>query len=208
MGNAVFNAAKVVWDYHQLSQTPVKSDVILVMGSNDLRVAEHAAQLYHQGLAPLVVFSGAQGRLTEALFDCSEAEAFSQVAIENGVPVTAIALEKEATNTGENVRLTKALLEKHARATQRLLVVQKPYMERRAYATVRQQWPEVDVTVASPNIPLVEYATDNFSFAEVVTAMLDDFDRIIDYPAKGFQVEQSIPTEVRAAADSLRQLGF
>ncbi|WP_087020058.1 YdcF family protein [Thaumasiovibrio subtropicus] len=208
MGTAVYSAAKVIWDYHLLSQQPETADVILVMGSNDLRVAEHAAALYKQGLAPLVVFSGAQGRFTSDLFDCTEAEAFSQVAMEKGVPATAVALEKEATNTGENVQFSRALLEKHGKAPRRVLVVQKPYMERRAYATVKKQWPGVEVTVASPPISLVDYPTDSFPFADVVSAMLDDFDRVRDYPEKGFQISQDIPEEVHQAAATLRELGF
>lgn len=40
-----------LWQYMQLSDTLQRSDCIFVLGSNDIRVAEHAAQLYLAGWA-------------------------------------------------------------------------------------------------------------------------------------------------------------
>ena len=61
--------ARVLWDYMRLRHELVPCDLILVLGSNDTRVAEHAADLYRRGLAPRVLFSGNSGRLTRHLFD-------------------------------------------------------------------------------------------------------------------------------------------
>ena len=49
--------ARKIWDYHHLNHTLEKTDIILALGSNDLRVAEYAAELYLQGWAPLLLFS-------------------------------------------------------------------------------------------------------------------------------------------------------
>ena len=56
--------AKTLWDYHHMGHRPEKSDSILVLGSHDLRVAERGAELYLQGLAPILIFSGGLGNLT------------------------------------------------------------------------------------------------------------------------------------------------
>ncbi|MGV1080829.1 MAG: hypothetical protein ACOYD1_13470 [Candidatus Nanopelagicales bacterium] len=37
--------ARIVWDYHQLRQEPIPGDLILALGTNDLRVGEFAAPL-------------------------------------------------------------------------------------------------------------------------------------------------------------------
>ncbi len=70
----------------RLNHEPVRSDCIFCMCSNDTRVAEYAAQLYLDGYAPKLVFSGGIGRFTEGLFNTSEAEAFALVAKDMGVP--------------------------------------------------------------------------------------------------------------------------
>lgn len=62
MSKRLYQQIETLWDYLQLHQQPDVADLILVLGSNDVRVAEHAANLYHQGLAPYVLFSGGFGR--------------------------------------------------------------------------------------------------------------------------------------------------
>ncbi|HYF29364.1 MAG TPA: YdcF family protein, partial [Candidatus Paceibacterota bacterium] len=106
-------AAQRIWDYMKLNQPLEKADAIFVLGSSDLRVPAYAAQLYHEGWAPLIIFSGKEGKLaTHRVWGMSEAEKFAEVARELGVPEEAMLLEKEATNTGENVQFTKRLLER------------------------------------------------------------------------------------------------
>src|SRR5215210_4287450 len=89
--------AQTVWDYHHLNHKLEKADLILALGSNDLRVAEHAAELYLQGYAPLLMFSGNVGALTRGRFAKSEAETFAEIAVEKGVPREAILIEPEST---------------------------------------------------------------------------------------------------------------
>lgn len=56
--------AKKIWDYHRLNQELQKANCILVMGSHDTRVTERGAKLFLDGWAPLIIFSGGFGRLT------------------------------------------------------------------------------------------------------------------------------------------------
>ncbi len=39
-----------------------KADIIFVLGSNDLRVADRAVEIYKEGWAPIIVCSGKNGK--------------------------------------------------------------------------------------------------------------------------------------------------
>lgn len=73
--------ARIVWEYHQMHHTLEKADAIFVLGSHDIRVAEYAAQLFLEGVAPYIIFSGGFGRATLGTFVKPEAEIFADVAI-------------------------------------------------------------------------------------------------------------------------------
>ena len=103
----LYRHIETLWDYMQLKHELKPADCLFVMCSNDVRVAEHAAKLYHQKLAPLIVFSGGEGRFTDGLFEKSEAETFAEIAKLSGVPSKAILLETKSTNSGENFRFTE-----------------------------------------------------------------------------------------------------
>ncbi|KAJ6443184.1 cyclopropane-fatty-acyl-phospholipid synthase [Purpureocillium lavendulum] len=215
--------AELIFQYHQLGHEPQASDVIFCLCSLDLRVAERAAQLWLDGLAPWLVFSGASGKLTRGLFGgLPEAEAFAAVARRMGVPGERIVVEPRATNTGENVRFTHALLRERGIRADSLVLVQKPYMERRTWATFRRQWPGADaadsdssdadavrICVTSPRFAaFADYPDAENPRALVVNVMVGDLVRIRDYPARGFQVEQDIPPEVWAAMGRLVRAGY
>jgi uncharacterized SAM-binding protein YcdF (DUF218 family) len=200
--------AQRIWDYMHLNHALAASDLILVLGSNDLRVAEYAADLYLQGWAPLLLCSGNVGALTKDMFDKPEAEKFAEIAMHKGVPATAILCEGASTNTGENVLFSRRLLQTRGHDPQRLILVQKPYMERRAYATFMNFWPGKDVIVTSPPIPFAEYPTAQLTKERVINIMVGDLQRIREYPSKGFQIPQEIPAEVWQAYEQLVALGY
>jgi uncharacterized SAM-binding protein YcdF (DUF218 family) len=199
--------AEIIWDYHHLRHALEPSDLLLALGSHDVRVAERAAELFLQGYAPLLVFSGRRGRLTEEWPE-TEARVFARIAGERGVPEEKILIEEGSTNTGENVKNTRALLQERGIAPKRILVVQKPYMERRAYATVRKQWPEVEVIVTSPEIGFHDYPNEEISKEEVISIMLGDLQRIPLYAERGFQIPQDVPQPVWAAYQRLVEAGY
>ncbi|MGH9753547.1 MAG: YdcF family protein [Blastocatellia bacterium] len=200
--------ARKIWDYHHLNHTLEKSDIILALGSNDLRVADYAAELYLQGWAPLLVFSGNAGALTRERFNKPEAELFAEVAMRKGVPENAILIEAESTNTGENVAFSRRLLKLKGIDPDNLILVQKPYMERRSYATFMNFWPGMRVIAASPPIPFSEYPTEELPRDLVINIMVGDLQRIRVYPSRGFQIEQEIPNDVWQAFEKLVELGY
>ena len=200
--------AKILWDYNSLSHDIRMSDCILVLGSHDLRVAQRGAELFLQGFAPLLVFSGNLGRLTEGLWNRPEAEIFAEAAIRMGVPREKILTENRSTNTGDNIRLTKELLVRQGLAVQTMILVQKPYMQRRAYATFKKVWPEKDVIVTAPQFSFEEYPNEIISKNDVINIMVGDTQRIRVYAERGFQIHQEIPAEVWSAYEELIRRGF
>lgn len=200
--------AQILWDYHHMNHIPVKSDCILALGSHDLRVAERAAELYLQGLAPLVIMSGGLGNFTKEMWSEKEADKFAKVAVGMGVPEKDILVENQSTNTGENIVFTQDLLKEKQLDPTSFIVVQKPYMERRSYATFKMHWSDKNILVTSPQISLTDYPTDEILMDKVINIMVGDLQRIKLYPDKGFQIYQEIPDGVWEAYERLVGSGF
>lgn len=200
--------AKKIWDYHHVNHLLVKSDCILALGSHDTRVADRAAALYLEGWAPLLIFAGGLGRLTEGMWGEPEADLFAKIALQKGVPKEAILIENRSANTGENILLVQQLLNEKDLDPQTFIVVQKPYMERRSYATFAQNWPGKRFVVTSPLIAFEAYPTAEIPLEQVINIMVGDLQRIKIYPGKGFQVYQEIPGTVWQAYERLVELGF
>lgn len=200
--------AQIVWNYLLMDHQLKKSDCILVLGSNDTRVAERGAELYLQGWAPLLIFSGGLGRLTEGVWQEPEADKFSKIAMQMGVPKKAILIENKSTNTGENIRFTQQLLQQKNIDPKTFIVVQKPYMERRSFATFKKHWPDKDIVVTSPQIKFEQYPTENLPLDKVIQIMVGDLQRIKIYPEMNFQIAQEIPEEVWKAYRQLVAAGY
>ena len=200
--------AAQLWDYHLLHHTLEKADCILALGSHDTRVADRAAELYLEGWAPVVLFSGGLGNVTKGIWTEAEADKFAAIARRRGVPPEAILIENRSTNTGENILFSRQLLQEKGLDPQTFIVVQKPYMERRSYATFKKHWPDKKLIVTSPQIPFDAYANDEIPLERVINIMAGDLQRIKIYPAKGFQVPQEIPPAVWQAYERLVALGF
>ncbi|MGR5067294.1 MULTISPECIES: YdcF family protein [Vibrio] len=203
----LYQHIEILWDYMQLKHDVKPADCLFVMCSNDLRVAEYAAKLYQQNLAPLIVFSGGEGRFTDGLFEKSEAETLAEVAKLAGVPSEAILVETQSSNSGENVRFTEQLLKEKGIQCESLILVQKPFMERRAIATFEKQWQSSysQLQVTSTAHPFFEYINEEMPLMMVLEALMEDFSRIKTYPEKGFQTEQEIPDHVEYSYQALRE---
>ena len=204
----VVKQAQVLWNYLKLGQSLQKADCLLVMGSHDLRVAEYGAKLFLERWAPLMVFSGGLGNFTREIWDEAEAVKFARVAEQLGVPRKKILIENESTNTGENVLYSRELLRRMSIHPDSVLLVHKPYMERRALATFQALWPEMPARVSSPAIDMLDYPNRDISMENMLHIIVGDFQRIMVYPQKGFQVEQQIPDFVMTAYQYLVKEGF
>ena len=212
MDNRTHTLAEKIWQYHQMNHQLEKADAILVLCSHDKKVAETGAQLFLEGWAPLLIFAGGLGAVTREMWTTPEADLFSEIAINMGVPRENVLIENRSTNTGENILFTKQLLAEKQIDPQRFILVQKPYMERRSFATFKKFWPEKEVIVTSPQVSFEEYlggyTNEKLSKDDVISIMVGDLQRIKLYPLKGFQIPQEIPPDVWLAYEELVKAGY
>ena len=207
-GPDIDRLARVIWNYHHVNHVLRPADCVIVLGSHDTRVAERGAEVFQEGLAPVIVFSGNLGALTSGMWNRAEAEIFADVAEAQGVPRDRMLIEARSTNTGENVVFSRALLAQHGIAPRRVIAVQKPYMERRTLATFWQRWPGPEVLVTSPRLSFDAYPSEAIRRDDVIHIMVGDFQRLIVYAKKGFSVTQDIPAEVMDAYSGLVAAGY
>jgi uncharacterized SAM-binding protein YcdF (DUF218 family) len=212
MNHHIRDLAKKLWHFHQMNHRLERAEALLVLCSYDLRVAERGAQLFLEGWAPLLIFSGGLGAITKSLWSEAEADQFAKIAARMGVPEERILVENRSTNTGENIIFTKALLAQKKIDPETFILVQKPYMERRSYATFRKMWPEKEVIVTSAQVSfeeyLEQYTNPDLSSDDVVSIMVGDLQRIKVYPEKGYQIRQEIPDDVWSAYEELVKAGY
>ena len=203
---------QIIWDYLCLHQVPREADVIVGFGNFNTNIARRVAELYHQGLAPKVLFTGGLGRNTEGLLAEPEAVRFAKVAMECGVPEADILIEDKSTNTKENIEFTRRLLEEKDIPHGRILGVHQPFMERRIKAAMGVYWPELEFSVTSPQVTIPEYLLDakkqGVSENASISVIVGDFQRMDLYAKKGYQLPQHIPEEAWEAFRRLVEMGY
>ncbi len=203
---------QIIWDYLCLRQKPGKADCIVGFGNFNTDIAVRAAELYRQGYAPKILFTGGLGRNTQGLLPEPEAVRFARVAMECGVPEKDILLEDKSANTAENILFTRRLLETKGLPHNKILGVHQPFMERRIAAAMGVYWPETDFSVTSPQVTIPQYlrraAEQGISEQASVSVIVGDFQRMELYAQKGWQLPQQIPEEAWNAFHRLVEMGF
>ena len=203
---------QVIWDYLCLREEPQKADCIVGFGNFNTDIARRAAELYHQGYADKILFTGGLGRNTLGMLPEPEAVRFAKVAMECGVPESALILEDKSTNTAENIRFTHDLLAKLGQPHDHLLGVHQPFMERRIKAAFGVYWPEVKLTVTSPQVTILEYLErakqQGISENASISVIVGDFQRMDLYAKLGYQIPQHIPDEAWDAFHALVAMGY
>ena len=203
---------QVIWDFLCLNRTPEKADVIVGFGNFNTDIARRAAELYHQGLAPKVLFTGGLGRNTEGLLPEPEAVRFAKVAVSCGVPEADIILEDKSKNTADNILFTKALLEDLGVKHDHILGVHQPFMERRITAAMGVYWPELRFSVTSPQVTIPQYLErakeQGVSENASISVIVGDFQRMDLYAKKGYQLPQHIPEQAWEAFRQLVAMGY
>ena len=200
--------AQIIWDYHQLRHQPRPCDAGIGLGSHDLGVATLAADLYHAGMFPVLVLTGANSPTTRARFPRGEAVHYAEQAMALGVPRSAIIIEPEAANTGQNITCSRRVLAGAGITPNLAMLISKPYMQRRAYATARKLWPEVSIVCASEDLSLDDYLKRMGDDKLVTDMLVGDLQRVIEYPARGFAIVQEVPARVQDAYRRLLAAGF
>ena len=203
---------EILWNFMHMNQSPEQADVIVGFGCYDEDIPKRCAELYHQGFAPWVCFSGGLGRNTGRLWTKSEAERFAAVAMAEGVPEDRIILEKKSTNSAENLLFAPKILAEAGVTAEKIIAVHKPYMEKRLWAAMQVYWPDVRALYTSPRVTLEEHMAHaeavGMTRKGVIETIVGDVQRMALYAEKGYQVPVEIPAEVRAAYDALVEQGY
>jgi uncharacterized SAM-binding protein YcdF (DUF218 family) len=146
----VFGLAFVVDRFGQRERA-TRADVVVVLGARVLpggapspalraRI-QKAVDLYHQGVAPRLLFSGGVG-----VNPPSEARVMRDIAVRLGVPAEACLLEEQSHSTEQNARFSTQLL--RSLGARRVVVVSDPYHLLRARQYFRLHGLEVATSPA------------------------------------------------------------
>jgi uncharacterized SAM-binding protein YcdF (DUF218 family) len=125
------------------------ADAIVVLGGDAPHRARHAVDLFNQGYAPLVVFSG--GTLQDVGLACSSSLLSLEAARELGLPGDAVLIAAEAQTTYDEAVNLRCLAQE--RGWRSLIVVTSPLHTRRAARTFRTLLPGVAVYVSAAPDP-------------------------------------------------------
>lgn len=199
---------EILWDFHQMHHELEPADIGIGLGSHDPGVAVEATNLFHAGMYPLLVFTGANSPTTVDRFPRGEAVHYREYALGHGVPDDKILIETASRSTAENVTLTRELLAENGVEPKSVIVISRPYQQRRAYGTFRKLWQEVDVRCASLSLPLDEYVQMIGDVNRVVNMMVGDTQRLALDAVTGIGTSQHLPGNVKDAFDRLVEAGF
>jgi uncharacterized SAM-binding protein YcdF (DUF218 family) len=204
MHSTVLDHAARLWTYLSSMRTREPSDAVVVCCSYDLRVCDHACELIEQGLAPRLVLTGRTGNWTRHLWNVPEAHIFAERALANGIEASKIHVEDQATNFGENIAFVRRLMPQLRRVT----FVTKPNSVLRVVLTAPVQWPEITAFVDSPSFEFPQDVSNVIGVFGVIHEMVGDIDRVIRYPARGFQLPHPVPPAILESRDVLIAEGF
>ncbi len=162
------NANKVsfdsIRDFIFLSEEPCKADLILIPGAPIKELAFHGAKLYSEGYAPKILATGKYylkyetleeefeiftGDGKNSLGQETEAEFLKVLLMENGVPESAIVLEKESMSTFENAINAAKLIKTHfgEGEIKHILLCCQAFHARRALMTFQSELRDIKITV-------------------------------------------------------------
>jgi len=171
----------------RMSAPPVRADAIVVFaggvgesgkagGGSQERLNE-AVELYRAGYAPYLVLSSGY------VYSFKEADQMRDLAIAQGVPASAIALELRSTNTYQNVTFVNEVLRDHHWRS--ILLVSSPYHMRRATMVWHKLAPEITVTPTPPPRSQFYDHTRGATF-EQVRGILSEYFAILGYWKNGW----------------------
>ena len=177
-----------------IENTPEKklpnADGIFVFGHIDPRLAHHVSKLWKMGKAPYIIITGKGKRDIPRGFD-TEASYYASLIKKYGVPMEALILEDQSTNSLENVVFGMKACNIKEFFPKTLILCAIPPLLRRSCATFHKQFPELTVYGSAFTIPTNEYLT-----LSRVQRILEEFDRFDKYSKKGDIQPIKVPDNV------------
>ena len=163
---------KDITDFIFIESDVGPADVIFLPGGSDPSLPEKAAELYAEGMAPLIAVSGKYGKQLGRFKGLAykrelypgdyrtEAEFYLDVLTKNGVPEGAVLCEDEAEYTYQNAVFTRRMLERLGVAVSKAILVCKAFHSRRAYTYYKNEFP--DITLGVTPVPGFGISPENW----------------------------------------------
>jgi uncharacterized SAM-binding protein YcdF (DUF218 family) len=188
---------------------PAQADAIVACGSGPrVDMAEVAAQLYHQSIAPLIVVSG----FAHPRYGVSEAALLHDTLLNLQVPVTAVIVEPHAQHTGQNITLSDERLQAAGVKAKRVILVSHCFTTRRVKATAIKQWSAPQPVFHTRALQLsfatyLEQRQREETAPNFLRSLLGEYFRLLDGVEQGFSVTPSFDPAAHAAYHRLRTHG-
>ncbi|OGN19305.1 MAG: hypothetical protein A3I32_02740 [Candidatus Yanofskybacteria bacterium RIFCSPLOWO2_02_FULL_45_10] len=200
---ALKEEAKILLDF-LIESTPEKelpvTDAIFIFGHYDPRPALQAAKLWKMGKAPKIIICG-KGREKIPVDFESEADFYASVIEQEGIPNYALVLEKESTNTLENIIFGMRACSVNGINPESLILCAMPPLLRRSCATFRKQFPAISVCGSAFLMSPEEFLTPSR-----LLRVIGEFDRLKIYSEKGDVVPVVIPEKVLLALEKIKEV--
>jgi hypothetical protein len=215
MPSDAHTAEQTLFHWLALRDAPpaVCCDAVIGFGHFDLAIPRQCAELVHAGAARRVIFTGGIGAGTADL-GRPEADAFAaELTRDHPDLARRVLIENRSTNTGENIRFTSELLRSVdpplplGEVIRSVLLVATSCRQRRVSLTWQKLVPEVPAWNAPP---LSGYDSLQTLYAakgeDIRLQLIGEYERIRDYPARGWIAEEDIPASIHEAADALMKI--
>lgn len=155
-----------ITDFIFVDQEPEPADVIFLPGGNYPEAAIHAAELYHDGWAPVIIPSGRYSTV-KGYFEPEDPSGFqnekvklvykdryetecdylSDILTQLNVPEQAVLGEDQATYTYENAIYSRKLVEQKGIQVKRAILSCQAFHARRCLLYYQEQFPDVEFLV-------------------------------------------------------------
>jgi len=156
-----------------VEDAPAKANAIVVLGGEcgGFYRTQHALDLFNNGYAPVIVFSG--GTLIGTGLDCSSAQLSLEAAQELGLPAGAFIIADGAQSTYDEAANIRQLA--HEQGWHSLIIVTDPFHTRRALRTFRVLLPDIDIYVSAASDP----AYDPEHWWQTEDGLVDVFSEVV-----------------------------
>ncbi len=161
-------------------ETPISNaDIILIPGGSHPQLMERAAELYHCGLAPVILPSGGANAHLPGL---TEWAYLKQVGVSLGIPEGAFLKEDEARHTFENAELSWKAIRRAALEVRAAILVCKAFHARRVHMAYSAAFPEHVLFMVSPVHDERNIRRDNWFTSELgIRKVMDEVEKIGRY---------------------------
>jgi uncharacterized SAM-binding protein YcdF (DUF218 family) len=180
------------------------ADAAIGFGHFDLKIPQRCGELYINGYARKIIFTGGIGSGTADLGK-AEAVAFREELEQDypAIPAEAVILETTSTNTSENIQFTaRKLAHCYPDFTfddqiKKAIIVANAYRQRRVWLTCIKNLPQVAFyNMPPPTTFEKELRLFSERGSDFLELLVGEIDRLIRYAEAGYIVHEAIPQKI------------